>query len=196
MQRELSYRLPFARLIKLSRTASRKGYPIVWWLTWVWIGIFLAVSIGFAVFANDIRDALEAFDMGDIGPFVLFAAIALAYLAGRYALRKLRIAEVQRRATFNETIKLTQDEGGLRFATEEVEHYLKWPGISQLLLERDGVVVSHGNLFFLIPNQAFQSADDRVAFIRDVYNRLGERARAISNRYVSGVLKNGAGDKG
>ena len=92
MQRELSYRLPFARLTKLSRTASRMGYPIVWWLTWVWIGIFLAVSIGFAVFANDIRDALEAFDMGDIGPFVLFEAIALAYLAGRYALRKLRIA--------------------------------------------------------------------------------------------------------
>jgi hypothetical protein len=50
MQRELSYRLPFARLTKLSRTASRKGYPIVWWLTWVWIGIFLAVTIGFAVF--------------------------------------------------------------------------------------------------------------------------------------------------
>jgi hypothetical protein len=196
MQRELSYRLPLARLIKLSRTATRKGYPIVWWLTWVWIGIFLAVTISFAVFANDIRDALEAFDMGDMGPFVLFAAIALAYLAGRYALRKLRNAEVQRRATFNETIKLTQDEGGLRFATEEIEQYLKWPGISQLLLEPDGVVVSHGNLFFLIPNQAFPSADDRVAFIRDVYNRLGERARSISNRYVSGVLKNGVGDKG
>ena len=136
-------------------------------------------------FPNDIRDALKAFDMGDIGPFVLFAAI----LAGRYALRKLRIAEVQKRAAFNETIKLTQDEGGLRFATEEVEHYLKWPGISQLLLEPDGVVVSHGNLFFLIPNQAFQSADDRVAFIRDVYDRLGERARSISRRYVSGLLK-------
>jgi hypothetical protein len=41
----------------------------------------------------------------------------------------LRIAAVKRRATFNETIRLTQDEGGLRFATEEVEHYLKWRGI-------------------------------------------------------------------
>ena len=106
-----------------------------------------------------------------------------------FALRRLRIAEVQKRATFNETITLTQDEGGLRFATAEVEHYLKWRGISQLLLEPDGVVVSHSNLFFLIPNQAFPSSDDRVAFIRDVYDRLGERARSISRRYVSGLLK-------
>jgi hypothetical protein len=96
------------------------------------------------------------------------------------------------RAAFNDTIRLTQDEGGLRFATEEVEHYLKWRGISQLLLDHDGVVVSHGNLFFLIPNHAFASAEERVTFIRDVYGRLGERARSISNKHVSTVLKEGA----
>jgi O-antigen ligase len=165
MQRELSYRLPFARLAKLSRTASRKGYPLVWWLTWLWIGVFLAVMIAISLFADDIRDA---FDPLDLGPYVLLVAVALAFMAGMFALRRLRIAKVQKRATFNETIKLTQDEGGLRFATDEVEHYLKWRGISQLLLEPDGVVVSHGNLFFLIPNQAFASTDDRAAFIRDV----------------------------
>jgi hypothetical protein len=193
MQRELSYRLPFARLAKLSRTASRKGYPLVWWLTWLWIGVFLAVMIAISLFADDIRDA---FDPLDLGPYVLLVAVALAFMAGMFALRRLRIAEVQKRATFNETIKLTQDEGGLRFATDEVEHYLKWRGISQLLLEPDGVVVSHGNLFFLIPNQAFASTDDRAAFIRDVYDRLGERARSISYRYVSVLLKSGAEEKG
>jgi hypothetical protein len=177
----LSYRLPFARLAKLSRAASRKGYPLVWWLTWLWIGVFFAVMIAISVFADDIRDAFDPFDLGPV--------VALAFLAGMFALRRLRIAEVQKRATFNETITLTQDEGGLRFATAEVEHYLKWRGISQLLLEPDGVVVSHSNLFFLIPNQAFPSSDDRVAFIRDVYDRLGERARSISRRYVSGLLK-------
>jgi hypothetical protein len=193
MQCELSYRLPFARLAKLSRTASRKGYPLVWWLTWLWIGVFLAVMIAISLFADDIRDA---FDPLDLGPYVLLVAVALAFMAGMFALRRLRIAKVQKRATFNETIKLTQDEGGLRFATDEVEHYLKWRGISQLLLEPDGVVVSHGNLFFLIPNQAFASTDDRAAFIRDVYDRLGERARSISYRYVSVLLKSGAEEKG
>jgi len=193
MQRELSYRLPFARLAKLSRTASRKGYPLVWWLTWLWIGVFLAVMIAISLFADDIRDA---FDPLDLGPYVLLVAVALAFLAGMFGLRRLRIAEVQKGATFNETIKLTQDEGGLRFATDEVEHYLKWRGISQLLLEPDGVVVSHGNLFFLIPNQAFASTDDRAAFIRDVYDHLGERARSISHRYVSSLLRNSVEEKG
>jgi hypothetical protein len=78
---------------------------------------------------------------------------------------------------------------GLRFATEEVEHYLKWRGISQLLLDRDGVIFSHGNLFFLIPDRAFASSEDRLAFIRDVHERLGERARALSEKHVSVVLK-------
>jgi hypothetical protein len=186
MQRELTYRLPFERLTKLSRSASRKGYPVVWWLTLLWIGLCVATMIGIAVFADSIR---EVFDPLDIGPSMLFVLAALVYLAGAIWLRRLRITAVKSRAAFNETIKLTQEEGGLRFATEEVEHYLKWRGISQLLIEPDGVVVSHGNLFFLIPDRAFASAGDRVAFIRDVYDRIGERAQAISHRHVAGALK-------
>src|SRR5262245_43552450 len=81
MQHELSYRLPFARLVKLSRTASRKGYPLVWWLTWLWIGLFLAVMIGIAVFGNNIK---EAFDPLDLGPSVLLVVVAPAFLAGMY----------------------------------------------------------------------------------------------------------------
>jgi hypothetical protein len=186
MQRELTYQLPFERLVKLSRTASRKGYPIVWWLTWLWIGLFAVGIIGMIVFEDDIQDVLGPLDMG-----LLMPAVALVFFAGAYLIRRLRTAHVKSRATFNDTIKLTQDEGGLRFATEEVEHYLKWRGISQLLLEPDGVVVSHGNLFFLVPNAAFPSADDRVAFIWEVYGRLGERAKSISRRHVSAVLENG-----
>jgi hypothetical protein len=185
MQRALSYQLPFERLAKLSRTASRKGYPTVWWLTWLWIVLFLVAIVSIAVGADNIR---AVFDPLDEGPLIIMLAATLIFAVGGYLLRRLRIAAVKRRATFNETIRLTQDEGGLRFATEEVEHYLKWRGISQLLLEPDGVVVSHGNLFFLVPDHAFPSAGERVAFIRDVYSRLGERARSISNRHVSAVL--------
>ena len=35
---------------------------------------------------------------------------------------------------------------------------------------------------------AFVSADDRLAFIHDVYQRLSERAKAISEQYVRAVL--------
>jgi hypothetical protein len=189
MQRELTYRLAFERLAKLSRSASRKGYPMVWWLTWIWIGVF-AIAVGaIVVFADDIQEVLGPLDAG-----LLVPAVAIVFFAGVYLIRRLRMAQVKSRATFDDTITLTQDEGGLRFATDEVEHYLKWRGISQLLLEPDGVVVSHGNLFFMIPSTAFPSADDRVAFIRDVYGRLGERARSISHRHVSAVI--GTGSRG
>jgi hypothetical protein len=143
--------------------------------------------ITISLFADDIRDAFDPFDLG---PYVLLVAVALA------GMLRSEDCELPRCETFNETIKLTQDDGGLRFATEEVEHYLKWRGISQLLLEPDGVVVSHGNLFFLIPNQAFANTGGRVAFIRDVYDRLGERARSMSYRYVSSLLKSSAEEKG
>ena len=95
---------------------------------------------------------------------------------------------MKRRATFNATIRMVEEDSGLRFLTEEVEYYLKWRGISQMLLDHDGVVVSHGNLFFLIPDRAFASPEDRVLFIRQVYGRLGERARSISERHLSAVL--------
>jgi hypothetical protein len=185
MQRELTYRLPFERLAKLSRTASRKGYPMVWWLTWLWIGVFVTLVAAVIVFGNDIQTAF------DLDTDLLLPAVALIFFAGAFLIRRLRIAHVKSRATFNDTIRFTQDEGGLRFATDEVEHYLKWRGISQLLLEPDGVVVSHGNLFFLVPDAAFPSADDRIAFIRDVYGRLGERAQSMSDRHVRAVLEKG-----
>lgn len=91
---------------------------------------------------------------------------------------------MKERATFNATIRLAQDEGGLRFATEEIEYYLKW-------LDHDGVIVSHGNLFLLVSDRAFVSPEDRLGFICELYGRLGERARAISDKHVGAVLKDG-----
>jgi hypothetical protein len=191
MQRELSYQLPFGRLAKLSRTAARKAYPTVWWLTLLWLGLIFVTVVLIGIFADRLQDLFDPLGIG-LGPPLLMAAAGIFFLGGTYVLRRVRIAQLKSRAAFNDTIRLTQDEGGLRFATEEVEHYLKWRGISQLLLDHDGVVVSHGNLFFLIPNHAFASAEERVTFIRDVYGRLGERARSISNKHVSTVLKEGA----
>jgi hypothetical protein len=191
MQRELSYQLPFERLSKLGRAASRKAYPKLWWLTWLWIALLLVAIIAILYYA----DALDRrFDRLGIpfGALLLWLGTAMTFLAGIYVIRRSRITEVKRRATFNSTIKMKQDEGGLRFVTDEIEYYLKWRGLSQMLLERDGVVVSHGNLFFLIPDRAFASPEDRLAFIREVYDHLGERARGISEKHVGAVLARSA----
>jgi len=188
MATDLTYELPFERLTKLSRTASRKAYPKLWWLTWLWLALTLAAVIAIVVYADALQHRLDAVG-SPFGPRLLLIATGAFFLAGAYLLRRLRIAEVKGRATFNATIRMTQDDGGLRFATEEVEYYLKWLGISQILIDHDGVIISHGNLFFLIPDRAFAGPGDRLAFIRDVYGRLGERARSISEKHISAVLK-------
>jgi hypothetical protein len=63
-----------------------------------------------------------------------------------------------------------------------------------MLIERDGIVVSHGNLFFLIPDRAFANPAERLSFIRDVYGRLSESARTLSEKFVRPALA--AGEKG
>lgn len=104
-------------------------------------------------------------------------------------LRRFRLGQLKGRANFS--IRLEQDDGGLRFVADEVEHYLKWRGIGRILVEHDGVVVSHRNLFFLVPDAAFAGAEERLSFIRDVYDHLNASARAISEKHVRAVLKDG-----
>ena len=184
MHRELTYQIPFERLRKLSRAASRKAYPKLWWLTWLWLALVLAAVFAIAFFADALDDRFNTVGI-PFGLTLLFVVVVAVSLGVAYLLRRLRMAEVKGRATFNATITMKQDEGGLRFITEEIEHYLKWRGLSQMLLDRDGVIVSHGNLFFLIPDRAFAGPEDRLAFIREVFDRLGERALSISEKHVA-----------
>jgi hypothetical protein len=187
MHRELSYQLPFERLSKLSRVASRKAYPKLWWLTWLWIALVFGALIAILYFSDALDRRFERVGI-PLGALVVWIVTALIFLAGVYVIRRRRIAEVKGRASFNATIKMQQDEDGLRFATDEIEYYLKWRGLSQMLLDHDGVIVSHGNLFFLIPDRAFANPEDRLVFIREVYGHLGERARSISKKHVGALL--------
>jgi len=192
MERELTYRVPYERLIRLSRSAARKAYSLMRLLTLIAVVLFALVISGLVVFGEELRDWLEG-DLGILfGVDLLFIGSLLAFLASILLLRRHQIRLLKRRADFDDTIRMTQDDGGLRFTTSGIEYYLKWPGISQLLLEHDGVVVSHGNLFFLVPDRAFAGAADRLAFIRDVYGRLSENARKISERHVRSALEDGA----
>jgi hypothetical protein len=190
MQRELTYHVPFERLIKLSRSAGRRVYPSIQWMTWVWIALLIPVLAFLYTFSEEINDVAE--DEGI--PFateLLFVIVGLVFLAGVLLLRRYRVRLMKNRANFDQVVRLKQDDGGLHVITDDIEYYLKWQGLTQMLLERDGIVVSHGSLFFLIPDKAFANAAERLSFIRDVYGRLSESARALSEKHVRPALAEG-----
>lgn len=189
MQRELSYQVPFERLSKVGRSVCRKAFPTMK-LMWLLLVLYIAAIIGLVVFGNTLNKWLTAVGIR-YGVELLFVSLILLALAGLWGLRRLQIRHVKTRVDFDQVVRLIQDDGGLRFATEDAEFYFKWRGISQLLLVHDSVVVSHGALFFLVPDAAFAGAVDRLAFIREVYSRLSDNARAISEKHVRAALSHG-----
>jgi hypothetical protein len=189
MQRELSYQVPFKRLRKVGRLVCRKAFPTIQ-LVWLLLLVYFAALIGLVVVGNTLEAWLSAVGVR-YGVEMLFVSLILLALAGIWGLRRLQVSQVKARADFDQVIRLTQDDSGLRFATEDTEFYFKWRGISQLLLVHDGVVVSHGALFFIVPDTAFAGAGDRLAFIREVYSRLSDKARSISEKHVRAALSQG-----
>ncbi len=188
MDRELTYQVPFKRLSKLGRSAGRKAYRNIWVATWSWIGgmgaaYFLALYFrGFEALAN----------ATGINEGALILTWAVVFFGGLIVLRRWGRGQVKTRADFDSVISFRKTDAGLRFATREVEYLLKWPGIAQILQEPDGVVVSHGSLFFLVPDSAFQDEAERSALVREIYAQLGPEAKA---RSVDAV-KRMTGDQG
>jgi hypothetical protein len=186
MQRELSYQVPFKRLRKVGRLVCRKAFPTMQ-LVWLLLALYFAGIIGLVIFDKTLDEWFAAIGVRYGGP-LLFVGLVLLTVAGLWGLRRLQVRQVKARVDFDQVVRLTQDDNGLRFATEDTEYYFKWRGISQLLLVHDSVVVSHGALFFLVPDSAFAGADDRLAFIREVYSCLSDKARSISEKHVRAVL--------
>jgi hypothetical protein len=187
MQRELTYHVPFERLVQLSRSAGRKNYPRIRWIMWIMIALVLAVCAFLYAFGDEIRDVAE----DDGIPFateLAFIAVFLAFIVGLRILRRYQLRLMKDRFNFDQVVRLNRDDGGVRLSTDGVEYYLKWQGVTQMLLERDGVVLSHANLFFLVPDTAFASPEERLSFIREIYGHLSEKARAISEEHIRPVL--------
>ena len=189
MQRELSYQIPFERLSKVGRSVCRKAFPTMQ-LMWLLLVLYIAAIIALVVFGKTLNGWLTAAGVR-YGVELLFVGLVLLALAGLWGLRRLQVRQVKTRVDFDQVVRLIQDDGGLRFATEDTEFYFKWRGISQLLLVHDSVVVSHGALFFLVPDAAFANAGDRLAFIREVYSRLSDNARSISEKHIRAALSHG-----
>src|SRR5262249_40258139 len=118
-------------------------------------------------------------------PFVSLTGLVWV---GLWGLRRAEARQDKARLALDLGVRLIQDDGGLRFATEDTEFYFKWRGISQLLLGHDSAVVSAGALFFIVPDSAFAGADERLAFIREVYSHLSDKARSISEKHVRAAL--------
>jgi hypothetical protein len=190
--RELTYRMPYRRLAKLGRSMGRKAYRGVWWARWLLIAFFLIAVVAMNAFDGPLVRWLAAAGISD-GHGVLLVATFLSVMAGLLVLRKFQRRQVRDRVDFDQSVRLVQDENGVRIATDDIEYVLKWRGISQFLIEHDGVVLSHGSLFWLVPDAAFSNPAERLGFIRDVYDRLSDKARVMSERHVGPLLEAGAG---
>ncbi|WP_072394695.1 hypothetical protein [Hyphomicrobium sp. CS1GBMeth3] len=185
LDRELTYQMPFERLTKLSRSASRKAFSTPWRLTWLLLGSYFALLTLLVVF-DDVIDRLER-DAG-IPWWFWLSLLVVVLIGGLFLLRRRWRRLIKGRVDFDSAVSFRQDPGGVRFATSQIEYYIKWDGISQMLLEHDGVVISHGSLFFMIPNTAFADEHERSALVRDVFGRLNAAARERSEEFLRPVL--------
>jgi hypothetical protein len=161
--------------------------PHIRWLVWLLVALVISVFAFLYTFGDEIRDVAE----DDGIPFateLAFIAVFVAFIVGLRLLRRYQLRLMKNRFNFDQTVRLNQDDGGVRLSTDGVEYYLKWQGLTQMLLEPDGVVLSHGNLFFLVPNTAFASPEERLSFIREIYGHLSEKARAISEKHIQPAL--------
>lgn len=181
LDRELTYHVPFERLAKLSRTMSRKAFGRIWWVTWLWILAFLAACFALPF----IEQALAGTGWPDGAGFVVLAVL---FFAGYLVIRAWGRRQVKARADYDAEARFRQDAGGLRIGTNNVEYYLKWPGIAQVLVEPDGIVVSHGSLFFLVPDSAFASPGERNELVREIFANLSQEAKDRSIAHVKPVV--------
>ena len=185
LDRELTYHLPFKRLTKLSRSMSRKAFGRVQLVMLLWFAAFVAACL----FAPLIEGELEGTGWPSGAGFFVLAGI---FLAGLVGIRMWGRKQSKARADYDAEARFRQDAGGLRIATKDIEYYLKWPGIAQILIEPDGLVVSHGNLFFLVPDSAFASQHERDGLIREIFANLGPEAKDRSIAHVRPLLVSAA----
>jgi hypothetical protein len=160
---------------------SRKAFGRVWWATWIWIGLFLLACFA----APFVEDQLDATDW----PYGADALVLLAlFLAGFLVIRSWGKRQFKSRADYDAEATFRQEADGLRIGTKSIEYYLKWAGIAQVLIEPDGLVVSHGNLFFFIPNSAFASLAERDMLAREIFDNLGQDAKDRSVAHLGSAL--------
>jgi hypothetical protein len=181
----VTYTMPYARLRRLSRKGTRRSYPRVWYFTWGWIALYLAIFLLVAIFPEsfsaNVASLARLLGVSFATADLLFFALMLLVFAVGLILNKRRFrAQHAARVDFDSSITLGPSPGGLHLAGAQIEYTLKWPGIHELLCEPDGIVIVCGGLFFLVPDQAFATVAARNAFLDYVAAHLTPEARTRS----------------
>jgi hypothetical protein len=182
--------MPFERLTKLSRSMSRRAFSTSWLALWTRFAAYIAALIAIIVFDDAVMSWQSALGLP---PYSALVLIVLLFVIAVWALRRHGRRVMKGTANFDDAVRFRKDAGGLRFATRQIEYYVKWQGIRQVLMDRDGVAISQGGLFFLIPDSALVDLSERNALVRDVFGRLGLEARDRSERHIRPVLNASAG---
>jgi hypothetical protein len=189
LDRELTYSVSFDRLLRLCKTATLKTYPACIWCKLIPV-FSIAAMFGLAMLPG--TGLLDALDISEGAKgFLVISGVVLVLLLMFVAFRMVRARnnrQTQRLVDFSDRTHLRITADGLSFRSEQIDYLLRWRGISQVFLEHDGVVISHGSLYFLIPDTAFSNRVERDAFISDVYSRIGEEARVRSEKYIKPAL--------
>jgi uncharacterized membrane protein (DUF485 family) len=186
LTRELTFQMPYERLRKMGRSARWKAFPTQRAFIWLVVIVFI-VSFASLFLLDSFFDRLQR-DYG-IPPWIWIAVPFGFLIGGIYLLRRRSRRLLKSRVDFDAPVRMRQEPEGLRFATPEIEYLIKWQGISQMMMGHDGVVVSHGSLLFMAPDEAFTDPNERNAFIRDVYSRLTDQARERSARFLKPILE-------
>lgn len=192
--RELTYSMPLARLLTVSRVASRKVYASSWLFVALIFAVYVAIFSLLMAYDRPIKAWLKSYGLpGGITVIPIILALILAF----WWLRRRGLKQLKSRADFDSAVRFREEAEGLRFATSEIEYFVRWTGIAQLLLiENHGLIVSHGNLFFLIPNEAFQSLQERNDLALRSLAKLSDAARERSEKFVKPVLDASNGTAG
>lgn len=97
--------------------------------------------------------------------FVVHLLLMAIFTLGLGAIVHQMRAAQSRRVGHTVNWKISADSDGLLYASRNLDYILRWAGIYQVLAEPEGIVIVHGNSYFFVPNEAFDSAAERQAFI-------------------------------
>jgi hypothetical protein len=171
--RVLKYRLPRRRLRQLLRSIYR---DLLRKLLLAALGI--AALVGTLVATSVYSAELEAYSPEMTKFLYAFALLSFIFVLG--VVFKPSDNPASTRPPSDEEVRLTSENGGLRFETDGAEYFVKWRGITGLWLEPDGVVVAHYQAYFFVPDDAFASREEKLSLIQVIYDNISEKARSVA----------------
>lgn len=181
----LSFSLPHSLQQRMRLRGTRKSHASIFWGLWAIPAIFLAVMFIPTFYPEPVIALYEriASTLGvscdTVSSIVSLLILAIYGMAMFTWVRAVHASQSRRTEEDSDwTVSLTED--GLRYASQNLEYLLRWPGFHQVFAEREGLILVHGNSYFFVPNEAFENAQDLQAFVRLLAARVPPEARARS----------------